>query len=117
MNESVYFVILHYQTVSETTQCVSSIINNIEYDNKHIIIVDNSSPNKSGTYLKEYYKYDKNIEVIINKENLGFAKGNNIGYAYARNERKVRTEEKNGMKERRKEKQNKNCQENVRKKS
>lgn len=84
MQANVYFVILHYQTINETTECVESIINNIKYKNKHIIIVDNASPNKSGLYLKDYYKNYENIEVIINSKNLGFAKGNNVGYAHAK---------------------------------
>lgn len=84
MKDSVFFVVLHYQTIDETTECINSIINNIEYDNKHIIIVDNASPNKSGLYLKDYYENNKEVSVIINEENLGFARGNNVGYAYAK---------------------------------
>lgn len=84
MKEKVYFVILHYQTINETIECVESIIKNVEYDNKHIIVVDNNSPNKSGIYLKDYFNNNKNIKIIINNENLGFAKGNNVGYKYAK---------------------------------
>lgn len=84
MNLDVYFVILHYQTIDETTECVNSILNNIKYENKKIIIVDNDSPNKSGLYLMNYYRDNCNVEIIINNSNLGFAKGNNIGYRYAK---------------------------------
>ena len=40
-----------------------------------IIIVDNASTDQSITLLKEY----KNIQIIQNKNNLGFGKANNIG--------------------------------------
>lgn len=84
MEKKVYFVILHYQTISETVECIESILKNVEYDNKHIVVVDNASPNKSGSYLKDYYENNNNVKIIINEENLGFARGNNIGYDYAK---------------------------------
>lgn len=78
------FVILHYNTIDDTRECVSSIRNNIEDGAYHIIIVDNGSPNGSGQILANDYQYDKNITVIINNENLGFARGNNVGFKYAK---------------------------------
>ncbi|APT76066.1 hypothetical protein LN42_06480 [Marinitoga sp. 1137] len=79
------FLILHYQTIEDTIECVESIFNNIEYDNYNIVIVDNGSPNKSGIELKQKYKNNKKIMVLINEKNLGFAKGNNIGFKYIKN--------------------------------
>lgn len=75
------FVILHYVAVDETIKCIESIKKNIKH-NKKIVIVDNFSPNNSGKILKEKYNQDKEIVVLINQENDGFAKGNNIGYKY-----------------------------------
>lgn len=84
MNEvRIGYVILHYQTISETIDCVESIKKACG-ENDIIIIVDNNSPNASGKELDKSYKKDKNIEVILNVENLGFAKGNNIGFAVAK---------------------------------
>ena len=80
------FVILHYLTIEDTTNCIESIRNkccNYEYK---IIVIDNASPNNSGKTLEKLYKKDKDIKVIINKENLGFAKGNNIGFKIAKQE-------------------------------
>ncbi len=76
------FVILHYNTIDETINCINSIKNKVR-GKKKIIIVDNCSPNNSGIKLKEKYKDDNEISVIINKENLGFAKGNNVGFKYS----------------------------------
>lgn len=76
------FVILHYQAIEETKDCISSILE-LEGEKK-IIVVDNDSPNKSGRLLKEAYSNIEDVEVIISDVNNGFAAGNNIGYAYAR---------------------------------
>ena len=76
------FLILHYQTEEDTVDCINSILKNIDYDNYNIVVVDNGSPNKSGQKIKEKYKGKKNIKVIISDKNLGFAKGNNLGFKY-----------------------------------
>jgi GT2 family glycosyltransferase len=76
------FLILHYKNISETIECVESILKNVNYDNYDIIIVDNGSNNDTGEILKEKYNKNKKIEVIISKTNLGFANGNNLGFKY-----------------------------------
>jgi Predicted glycosyltransferases len=80
------FVILHYQTKADTIECVGSILKNIVYPELKIIIVDNGSPNRSGGELKELFKGNENIEVLLSPENLGFTGGNNIGFMYAKNQ-------------------------------
>lgn len=77
------FVILHYQAINETIQCVESIKRNVK-DDKIIIIVDNNSPNHTGTDLEKKFKNDNNIKLIHSKNNIGFAKGNNLGYKEAK---------------------------------
>ncbi len=78
----VSFLILHYQTEDDTIECVDSILDNVEYDNYNIVIVDNGSPNNSGKQLDNKYKENVKIKVIISDKNLGFAKGNNLGFNY-----------------------------------
>jgi len=82
-NSMIAFVILHYIVIDETVACVESILSNVEGDKK-IIIVDNFSPNNSGKRLEKIYRNNENVHVLKTKENLGFAKGNNFGYRYAR---------------------------------
>ena len=82
MNQSLAFVILHYNTMKETTDCICSIEKNIDGDKYNIVVVDNASPNGSGIQLEERYKENKRVHVILNSENQGFAKGNNLGYQY-----------------------------------
>ena len=78
----VAFVILHYMASDETISCVNSILNNVEGEKK-IILVDNASPNGSIKELKQKYDNNDSVDVIGSDENLGFAKGNNLGYKYA----------------------------------
>lgn len=86
--DKIGFVILHYYTIEDTKKCVSSIQELIDTDNYEIVIVDNASPNHTGEELKKMYDNHEKIHVILNKENLGFSKGNNVGFRYAKNELK-----------------------------
>lgn len=74
------YVILHYQSIEITKKGVDKLLM-FSKDNP-IIIVDNCSPNGSGKQLEKMYSKCINITVIINEENQGFAKGNNLGYQY-----------------------------------
>ena len=77
------YVVLHYQTIEETKQCVESILKVLSPEDC-IVVVDNGSPNGSGIKIKELFGKVDQVEVIISEKNLGFAKGNNIGYFYAK---------------------------------
>ncbi len=74
------YVILRYQSIEITKKCVDKLL--MFSKNNPIIIVDNCSPNGSGKQLEKMYSKCINITVIINEENQGFAKGNNLGYQY-----------------------------------
>lgn len=79
------YVILHYNTIEDTKKCIDSVLNiskNSRQIDVSIIIVDNCSTNGSGERLKELYKQE-NITILHSDRNLGFARGNNIGYKYA----------------------------------
>lgn len=71
------FVILHYLAIDMTRKCVEEICS--LSGEKRIVIVDNASPNGSGKVLAEEYVRDEEITVILNSENAGFARGNNLG--------------------------------------
>lgn len=72
------YVVLHYFSYDSTIQTIQSIIDHDE--SAVIVLVDNCSPNGSGKSLREKFTNQANIEVVLLKENLGFAKGNNAGY-------------------------------------
>lgn len=80
------FVILHYMNKEDTIECVESIKSNINYGNKMIVVVDNASPNGSGIELKNQYRGSNDIYVLLNDQNGGFAQGNNLGFAFAKNQ-------------------------------
>lgn len=71
------FIILHYKNLKDTIECIESI-NKIDGD-KSIIVVDNNSTTKKEQ--KIILKYTEDL--ILLKENMGFAKGNNEGCKYA----------------------------------
>lgn len=78
------FVVLHYIAVEDTIECIESIKSNSKKCNYQIVIVDNASPNNTGILLRERYCHDSVVKVILNKSNMGFSKGNNIGINYAK---------------------------------
>lgn len=84
MSTDIVFVILHYMVKESTIKCVTKIRQKIDTKNYKIVIVDNASNNESGKDLKELYENDEDVYVILNKENLGFARGNNVGFKFAK---------------------------------
>lgn len=80
----VVFVILNYNSIYDTEEAIEYISANVDTDNYGVVIVDNASPNGDGEELKQYYSDNTNVVVIQSEENLGFARGNNLGFAYAK---------------------------------
>lgn len=78
------FVILNYCSLKDTRLCYQSILDCIDTDDYAIVVVDNASPNQTGKMLEDELKDKKNCYTIINSSNLGFAKGNNVGYKFAK---------------------------------
>lgn len=78
------FVVLHYCQIEVTQACVQSLLE-LE-GSKEIVIVDNASPDGSGVILRELFKDEKLIHVLLNETNEGFASGNNKGYHFAKAE-------------------------------
>lgn len=81
------YVVLHYLAINDTIECVESILHNIssneEIENR-IVVVDNNSPNNSFEKLMDTYGKHPLIKIIKSDKNLGFAKGNNLGFNYAK---------------------------------
>lgn len=84
MSKHYSFVILHYCTIDDTLRCINSIKDNCRNSNYSIVVVDNASPNQSGSILYNKYENDSEVHVLINSDNLGFANGNNVGFKYAK---------------------------------
>ena len=82
----IVFVILNYNVVDITVNCIKSIEDNIDTNSYHIVLVDNASPNHAGNKLDHIFKDDTAVSYLESQENVGFAKGNNIGIDFARKE-------------------------------
>ena len=76
------FVILNYNTYEETKECILSIEDKLDTKDYRIVIVDNCSRDGSVGKIAEFIKGKNQIELIENSENIGFAKGNNVGITY-----------------------------------
>ena len=74
------FVVLNYKNVDDTIECIKSI-KSLHYNQEEIsiIVVDNNTLHKDD--VKRIKKYTKDI--VLLKENIGFAKANNKGSNYA----------------------------------
>ena len=83
MNDKICFLILHYLAADTTKNCIESIKKNVIDTDYCIVVVDNGSNNNSGELLKKRYVDDEKVKVLLLKENLGFARGNNVGFKYA----------------------------------
>lgn len=78
------FVILHYNDIAITNKCIDHLLKMKDIEGHSIILVDNASPNGSGVDLKKQYESSKLVDVILLSKNVGFAKGNDVGYLYAK---------------------------------
>lgn len=81
----VSFIILHYLAHKDTIECVESIkkLKNDSYI-INFIIIDNNSNNNSWELINKKYYDQENVYLIKNDVNLGFSKGNNVGYKFAK---------------------------------
>lgn len=83
MNSKVAIVLINFNGFIDTVECIDSL-NDIDYKNYEIIVVDNDSE-KDYDLLSAKYS-DSNVTVLSSESNLGFSGGNNIGISYARNQ-------------------------------
>ena len=77
------FVLLNYVVYDQTINCITSL-KKLE-GKKHIVVVDNCSPNESYDKLINLYRDDVEVTILKNRNNDGFARGNNLGYNYIKN--------------------------------
>ena len=81
---NISFVVLHYENIVDTRECIESLMQYMhKEDEVHIIIVDNGSIKGKANVIEKEVK-NKNIHYIYSPQNLGFARGNNLGFYYAK---------------------------------
>lgn len=81
---NISFVILNYKTYEEAIACAESIFATQSHPDIQVVIVDNGSKNESVLRITEHFSGEPRVHVVESEENVGFAKGNNLGIAYAR---------------------------------
>lgn len=72
-------IIVNWNGMQWLPECFGSLAAQ-EYRNIEIIFVDNASEDGSVGWVREHYPKTK---IVVNKENLGFADANNVGYRKA----------------------------------
>ena len=82
LNPLVSIIILNYNAGNLLLNCVDSVFKST-YPNFEVLVVDNISTDNSHVVCKK--KFEK-IQLIENKENLGYCEGNNIGIRNANGE-------------------------------
>lgn len=77
---NVVFLILNYNSYDELMACVKSIRK--KCNNYYIVVVDNASKEDEIIKLNKLCEESEDLLLIKNKKNLGFARGNNVGFRY-----------------------------------
>lgn len=81
MKIEVGIIILNWNGKEISINCINSLKKYTNFKNYKIIFVDNGSTDGSVNAIRK--KFPK-IDIIINKKNIGFPKGMNIGIKYAK---------------------------------
>jgi len=73
-------IILNWNGRGILRNCLRSLLKITDYKNFKAVVADNGSTDGSIEMIKNSFK---NVDLVENKENLGFMKGNNAGIKYA----------------------------------
>lgn len=79
----VAIVVLNYKGIEDTLHCLDSLEKQT-FKNVHVVVVENGSGDTSTEKLRKYKRtFKRPIDILYNKENLGFAGGVNTGIHWA----------------------------------
>lgn len=76
----IVFLILNYNSLHDLIMCEKSIRENCA--DYHIVVVDNGSSRDEVDGLEDFCNGKKAITLIKSPQNIGFARGNNLGFRY-----------------------------------
>lgn len=77
-NGKISIIIVTRNNEKDMEECLTSILKQT-YQNFEIIVVDNASSDKTLEHVRKF----PNIKIISNSRNVGYSKGNNVGYEKA----------------------------------
>ncbi len=84
MKVDLSIIILSYNTIELLKNCLQSVLNSdLANYAMEVIVVDNNSSDGSREYLEELKIKSEKLKVILNKKNIGYSGGNNVGLKYA----------------------------------
>lgn len=75
MKPKVHIVLLNWNSWSDTSICLSSL-QNLDYENRKVVVVDNGSTDDSVSRIREGFPW---VDVVLTGKNLGFPCGCNAG--------------------------------------
>lgn len=76
-------IIISYNTRDLTLTCLETLFTNTHDTHAHVVVLDNASTDGSADAIAQRFPQ---VELVASKENLGFAKGNNVVAARANTE-------------------------------
>ena len=79
-------VVVTYNNLALSRLCLESVVRNTAYPNYELVVVDNHSSDGTQDYLKTLATQYANVSIILNDDNLGFARANNQGLEHATGE-------------------------------
>lgn len=79
-------IVVTYNNLELTRECLESLDEHSQYENLEIIVVDNASSDETPAFLSEWAASGENRRLILNDDNRGFAAANNQGLAVANGE-------------------------------
>jgi GT2 family glycosyltransferase len=80
MNPKVSIIILNWNGLEDTIECLESL-KEVRYPNYEVIVVDNGSKGNDAAVLEQRLR--DHVHLIRNDKNYGYTGGNNIGIRYA----------------------------------
>ncbi|MDI1276631.1 glycosyltransferase [Methylobacter sp.] len=72
-------IVITYNNLELTRECLTSLDEYSQYDNMEIIVVDNASSDGTPDFLENWASGTSNRKLILNDDNRGFAAANNQG--------------------------------------
>lgn len=76
-------IVLTYNNLHLTRDCLDSILERSDYPNLELIVVDNASTDGTPAYLEALQHSEPRLQCILHPVNSGFSAGNNLGLAKA----------------------------------
>jgi GT2 family glycosyltransferase/glycosyltransferase involved in cell wall biosynthesis len=77
-------IVLTHNGLAFTKACLQSLERHSDYPDWELVIVDNASSDGTPQFLQAYAASHKHVRLVLNRDNVGFAAGNNAGARVAR---------------------------------